>query len=438
MGGSKKLRLFTGVGLVMANMIGAGVFLSAGFMAQDLGPWTIILAWVVGTVLALAGTLAYSGVVEILPKSGGEYRFLSELLHPWVGYVAGWASILIGFSGPIAIDAIAAGSFLKILVPGVEPQLVGVVIILGITAVHAFDLGVSKWAQNGLVTVKVLLVVAFVALGLFAGSHTPPTWSPPNPSAGFPIGPFMASLFFIAFAFSGWNAEIYAIEEFEHPKRDVPRAMFIGCSVVALLYLAVNWIFVANLDPGRASVVFQYDAEKITLGHVIASDIVGEIGGQIMSGFMVLAFVSATSAMVFAGPRVYAAMARDGFLPRVLAGQEGKPPVGSVLLQGGIALVIMFTHDLRSILYDIGAILTLFSALTAAALVWTCYRQRGVIVVSGVKQAAAVVYVAFAGWMIYFGLKSKTSLLIWIVLIIAVASIGYLASRKAAARKKTA
>jgi APA family basic amino acid/polyamine antiporter len=426
----KKLLLFTGVGLVIANMIGAGVFLSTGFMAQDLGPMTIMLAWVVGAVLALAGTLTYAGVIEVLPKSGGEYRFLSDLLHPWVGYVAGWASLLVGFAGPIAVDAIAAGCFLQTIFPAVQPKLVGVFVILALTLLHAFDLSLSKWTQNWLVSIKILLVITFVVLGLSAGSHSMPDWSPPVISEGFPFAPFMASLFYIAFAFSGWNAAVYAVEEFEKPKRDVPRAMFIGCLVVALLYLLVNWIFVANINPEKASIVFSYDTEKFTLGHVLMSDLIGDVGGKIMSGFLVVAFLSATSAMVFAGPRVYAAMAKDGYLPSILRSKEGKPPVGSVLLQGVISLVILFTQNLQDVLHDIGAILTLFSALTAASLLWVCYKRRGNITVSPVKLTAAVVFIISATYMFYYGLQADTSLLLWIVLIGFAASLGYYLSRR--------
>jgi APA family basic amino acid/polyamine antiporter len=426
----KKLRLFTGIGLVIANMIGAGVFLSAGFMAQDLGPMTIMLAWVVGAFLALTGTLTYAGVIEVLPKSGGEYRFLSDLLHPWVGYVAGWASLLIGFAGPIAVDAIAAGCFLQTIFPVVQPKLVGVVVILALTMLHAFNLSLSKWTQNWLVSIKVLLVIMFVVFGFFAGSHILPDWSPPAPSEDFPFALFMASLFYIAFAFSGWNAAVYAVEEFEKPKQNVPRAMFIGCLVVALLYLLVNWIFVANINPEKASIVFSYDTEKLTLGHVLMSDLLGDIGGKIMSGFLIVAFLSATSAMIFAGPRVYAAMAKDGYLPSMLQAKEGKPPVGSVLLQGAISLIILFTQNIQNILHDIGAILTLFSALTAASLLWVCYKRRGSIAVSPIKMTAAVVFIISTAYMFYYGLQANTNLLLWIVIIGVAASFCYYLSRR--------
>lgn len=430
MAGPEKLHVLTGTGLVIANMIGAGVFLSAGFMAQDLGPMTIMLAWVVGAVLALTGTLAYAGVIKVLPKSGGEYRFLSDLLHPWVGYMAGWSSILIGFAGPIAVDAIAAGCFLQTILPAVNPELVGVAVVLSITLLHTFDLSLSKWTLNWLVSIKVLLLIVFMVLGFIAGSHSLPDWSPIASSSTVPIAPFMASLFYIAFAFSGWNAAVYAAEEFDNPQRDVPRSMFIGCLAVALLYLLLNWIFVTNIHPDQASVVLSYDTAKITLGHILMSDLLGDAGGKVMSGFLVAAFISATSAMVFSGPRVYAAMAEDGYLPRMLRAKDGKPPVGSVLLQGAVATIIIFTQNLQNILHDIGAILTLFSALTAASLLWVRYRRRGSVTVSRITVVAAVVFIISAVFMFYYGIKANTNLLQWIVLIVIIASIAYFLSRR--------
>jgi amino acid transporter len=129
-------------------------------------------------------------------------------------------------------------------------------------------------------------------------------------------------------------------------------------------------------------------------------------------------------------------MAKDGYLPSMLQAKEGKPPVGSVLLQGAIALVILFTQNLQDILHDIGAVLTLFSALTAASLLWVCYKRRGSIAVSPVKMTAAVVFIISAAYMFYFGLQADTNLLLWIVLIVLVASFGYFVSRRFVATSK--
>src|SRR4051794_20637639 len=186
----KHLGLKSGIGLVVANMVGAGVFISAGFMAQDLGPTQILLAWGVGAVLALCGVVAYAEVARLLPKSGGEYRYLTVLWHPFLGYLAGWTSLLIGFSAPVAVDAFAAGAFAQKLFPALNPQLFGAVVIAVLTASHAIGLRSSARVQNGLFVVKVVLLFLFVGLGVAFGKWAFPTWQPANPSTEFPLGAF--------------------------------------------------------------------------------------------------------------------------------------------------------------------------------------------------------------------------------------------------------
>lgn len=424
-----KLKFWSGVGLVIANMVGAGVFLSAGFMAQDLGPLTVMAAWIVGALLAMAGARAYAELALAVPRSGGEYRILSDLMHPALGYLAGWTSLLLGFSGPIAVAAIAAGSFLQTLVPGLSPRLTAAVVILGVTAMHAFNNRVSHRTQNALVVVKVALVVGIVVLGLALGSHQLPRWSPPNASDEFPLAAFMASLFYVSFAFSGWNAVIYSSEEFEDFRRSVPRIMLVGCALVSVFYLLINWVFVANLTPERAAVVFAYDEKRITLGHIVAHDLLGEVGGQIMSAAMVIGFVSAVSAMTFAGPRVYASMASDGFLPRALRARTGRPPIGSVLLQGTLSLVLVFVQKVSEILLNVSAILVMFSALTAACLFVLYFRPGRKFRPRPASLLAAGIYVAFSTWMLYFAFRSSTHLLGWLAAVFAAALVAYLMTR---------
>jgi len=372
-----RLGVWSGMGMGIANMIGAGVFLSASYMPLDLNPKEILAAWIIGTLLALAGAKAYSGIAQLVPHSGGEYRILSTLVHSALGYLAGWASLLIGFSAPIAINAMATGSFARTLHPEIDPTLVAALMILALTAAHAIGLRISLTAQNLLVALKILLVVGFIAVGLIYGSNAWPEWTPVNESEGFPLGSFVRNMFFIAFAFSGWNAAIYAASEFRNPKRDIPRAMILSCIVVGILYLLINWVFIANLNPAQLQDLSFGDTDRITtLGVLIMGNLLGEGYAVAMSILMIIAFLSSASAMTFLGPRVYAAMAKDGFLPAALKGKEGKPPVGAVLLQGGIALFLVFVTQLRGLLGNVGAILTLFSALTIFSLFWICFKGK--------------------------------------------------------------
>ena len=216
----------------------------------------------------------------------------------------------------------------------------------------------------------------------------------------------MGSLFFIAFAFSGWNAAVYASEEFDTPARTVPRAMLLGCGAVAVLYLVLNYIFAANLTPAEGAIVFSSDT--VTVGHALMKRLLGEGAASLMSLIIVLAFLSAMSAMIMIGPRVYAAMAQDGFLPRAFIGQKDKPPTMSVLLQGGIALVLVFIQSLKQALTNVGAILVLFAALTVLGLFRARMQGKDVKVSALI---AAAVYCVSAAFMLWTGFHDKPLLL---------------------------
>jgi len=427
-----KLGLRSGIGLVAANMIGAGVFLSTGFMAQEMGPGAILLAWVVGAILALAGARAYAEIARLVPRSGGEYRYLSELLHPALGYLSGWASLLVGFSAPIAVDALAAGGFAKTVFPALDPQWTGAALIVLLTSLHVVGLTTSARTQNFLIAVKLLLLGGFVWIGLRYGASGWPSWRPPHDAGGFPLIPFASSLFFIAYAFAGWNAAVYVAEEFDEPDRTVPRAMMIGTALVALLYLVVNWIFVANLTPAQASVVFGYEeTHQATLGHALVTALRGPGWGAAMSLVTVVVFISAMSAMILVGPRVFQAMARDGYLPRALAGAPGRPPVASILVQTALSLLFVFSHGLRGLLSNVGAILTLFSALTVAGLVRAWFRPGTLPRPSLGSVLSALVFIALAAYMLWYGFRGATQVLPWLAVISAFALAAWALTKRA-------
>ena len=428
-----KLGVFSGMGIVIANMIGAGVFVSTGSMVANLNPKQILAAWIVGTLIAIAGAKAYSGIVQLVPQSGGEYRFLSTLIHPALGYLAGWASLLVGFSAPIAVCAMATGAFAHTLHAGVNTTLIAILMILALTAVHAVGMRLSVTAQNALVALKIVLVVGFIVIGLIGGNNAWPEWTSQNESTGFPAGAFMMSLFYIAFAFSGWNAAVYAASEFKNPKRDVPRALILGCLVVGILYLFINWIFIANITPTEQLAIagdYYGEGKKITLGHSIMGSILGPTGAACMSILAIIAFISSASAMTFIGPRVYAAMARDGFLPSILNGKEGKPPIGAVLLQGAIALALVVAYNLTKVLENVGAVLTLFCALTIFSLFWAYFRRREYERSAPLVLIAGAFYLIMSISMLCVGFSMSGTLILWVGICLVAALVGYFITKR--------
>jgi len=174
-----RLGWLSGAGLVVANMVGAGVLLSTGFMAQILAPGAILGAWALGAALALLGAASYAAIAAVNGRSGGEYRYLSDYLHPSLGYLAGWGSLLLGFAAPVAVDALAVAAFVRVLVP-LPVTATAAACIVAITLLHAFDLDASRRAQNVLVAVKLALIVGLIATGALLGSTSLPDWVPPE------------------------------------------------------------------------------------------------------------------------------------------------------------------------------------------------------------------------------------------------------------------
>ncbi|MFT4977186.1 MAG: APA family basic amino acid/polyamine antiporter [Myxococcota bacterium] len=413
----------------MANMIGAGVFLSSGFMAQDMGPGPILLAWVVGGILAMLGALSYAELSRLISGSGGEYRYVGTMWHPMLGSMAGWGSLLLGFSAPVAIDGFAVGAFLNTLIEGPDPRITGTLLIVLLTMAHAGRRWLSEHTQNALIAIKIVLLMGFIVAGLAMGARHWPTWVAPSAEdpTVFPTAAFLKNQYWIAFAFSGWNAAAYVAGEFKEPTRDVPRALLIGCSTVGVLYLLVNWIFVANLTPAELSVVFEYEASRVTLGHALVAKMGSPLGAIAMSVFAILAFSSAMSAMTLVGPRVYSEMARDGYLPEAFIGTADEPPRWAVLLQGVLAIMLLWTHSLLEAVESAGGMLLLFSMLSTSGLMLRRDARPA-------YRLAAGLYTLGALGILGYGIANHPHQLLWFVGLAVFGGLAYTRRRRPEAR----
>ncbi len=390
------LGMWSGVGLVIANMVGVGVLLSAGFMAQELGPGGILLSWIVGATIALSGALAYGQLAILSGRSGGEYRYLHDYMHPYLGYLAGWASLLIGFSAPIAIAAFAAGAFLNKLGWPLTPQATGTLVIAAMTLAHGIHLSWSRSLQNVLVAVKFTFVLSFIAVGLLLGSKVWPAWTAPLAGPGPPVRAFL--------------------------ENDVARALTLGCLIVGCAYLLINWVFVANLTPDQAIAVADHEATQITLAHLVMTNIAGESGAAIVSSVIVVVLLSAISAMTLVGPRVYASMADDGLLPALLRHRGGKPPSGALLVQGGVALFLLHTQTVLDVVMSASAVLMVFSMLTVLTLFNLGRRGRPV---RAQSIFAAVIYVLAVIAILSAGITSTKAIVLVLAAIVTAGTVGY-------------
>lgn len=373
------------IALVVANMVGAGVFTTSGFSLADLGSRPrVLLAWTVGAVIALCGAVSYGGLVRRMTLSGGDYLFLSRTVHPAVGFLSGWISLLAGFTGAIAF---AATVFETYAVPAATrpawlPEgAVAVGLILICAAAHGVVVSFGVRAQNAIVALKVVFLVLFVGYACLRldGGGWPGLQATPT-AAGFSLTAFAMSLVWISLSYSGFNAAVYIAGEIRDAPRTAPRALWIGTSIVAVLYLALNTVFVYAPDPsavvGRPDVAV---AAAETLG--------GEALATLLRVVIGLALVSSVSSMIVIGPRVYARMAEDGVFPRVLAfrdGAEGREaPTSSIVLQAVLAAIVVLVSGLSSLLSYLGLVLSLSAAGTVACL-FVLRRREGRAAVAGI------------------------------------------------------
>ena len=345
--------------LVVANMVGAGVFTTSGFALADLGtPGLVMAAWAVGGGLALMGALSYGALAARLAESGGEYLFLSRTIHPLAGFLAGWVSLWAGFTGAIAFAAEALQVYVAAWVPeGVPLDLVGSAAIVLAGAVHTVGLRSGAWLQNTAVAVKLALLAAFFVL---AWSALPES-TPPVAGAGFALGPFVVSLMWISLSYSGWNAAVYIGGEARDAERTLPRSLLLGTLVVTALYLGLNWVFVHSAP-----------VEELAGQQDIAAVAAAALGGvrleSVVRGVIVVALFTSVSSMVMIGPRVYARMAEDGLFPRLFA-FKGEVPSAAIWLQVALSVAVLWASGLRAQLSNLGWILSLFTAITVIGLI---------------------------------------------------------------------
>ena len=365
------LGLTSASALVVASMIGAGVFSTSGFLLADLGsPWFVLAAWVVGGVQATFGALCYGSLARRIPESGGEYCFLSRTLHPLAGYIAGWISLLVGFSAPLAAAAFAFGKYAQPWLGGASPALSGSILILFFAAVHAVEVRRGAQVQNWMVLIKVVLIMAFVSLAFAQLTPTLDETYPP-----FSISTFGVSLVWISFSYSGWNAAVYIGGEVRDPERTLPRSLIFGTLLVTVLYLALNTVFVFSAP-------LQELAGHLEIGRIAARAIGGSLLEEAVAALISLVLISSASSLVMAGPRVYAKMAADGYLPAWLAVSEG-PPRAAIALQTALAFILLWTSSFDALLTYIGFTLGISTAATVVALLVLRHREGKALHVPG-------------------------------------------------------
>jgi basic amino acid/polyamine antiporter, APA family len=383
---SPRFGLATATFVVVSSMIGTGVLTTSGFTVYFVGSNQLMLAlWVVGGVLALCGALTLCELSAALPRSGGDYVFLSEAYGPLAAFLSGWVSFLIGFGGPIAATASAAANYL--LAPlrlddagaAMAQPVVASMAIVGLGVIHCMGRGSTIRAQAGMTALKIGILVVLAAAGLAAGWGRWENLADRPPLTSSLIVTMGSSLVYISYAYTGRNGASYLAGEMDRPQERMPRAILLGMGLVLALYLALNTAYALALPAAdvRAIVGGPENVSAIApIAQIAADRLYGHRIADPLSVAIGLTLLASVSAYILTGPRVAFAMARAGQFPEV-AGRlsaRGTPAIATTL-QVAWSLVLLWTASFERILLYSGVGLAIFSMLTVSA-VYVLRRRR--------------------------------------------------------------
>lgn len=393
--------------VVIANMIGTGVFTSLGFQLLDIqSGFVILMLWTVGGLTALCGALTYAELGAALPRSGGEYNFLSEIYHPAAGFISGWVSATIGFAAPTALAAITFGTYLSSVIPGLSPTWLAAGLVVVLTAVHASSHRNSGGVQRVFTALKILLVLGFCVLGwvLVENPQTDVNFFPTTADAPLLLsGAFAVSLIYVNYAYTGWNAATYLTGELEDGSRSLSRVLIWGTAVVMVLYILLNFTFL-YVAPMEAM------TGRLEVGYIAAQHVFGETGAAIMGVVLALLLVSTVSAMIMAGPRVLQVIGQDFRALRLLSHtNRHEVPWVAIVLQSGLSLVFILTASFESILVFAGFTLGLNTFFTVLG-VFVLRRQRPALERPyrvPLYPLPPLIFLAFTGWTLAYILRDR-------------------------------
>jgi len=372
--------------LVISNMIGIGVFTSLGFQIKGFSHdgvsdltgsvFPLVMLWVVGGILALCGALCYAELATALPRSGGEYNFLSRIYHPMVGFCTGLSSATIGFAAPIAVSSLAFGDYLcrafpaiAHFVPNNTQHVAAFLLALLVTTAHLRSIRFTGAFQAAATGTTVLLILGFIVFGFSVGPKQPTTFLPHLADANLPLlEAFGASLIWVMYSYSGWNAAAYIVEEVRDPAKALPRALILGTSFVILLYVAVNAVFLYTTP---LSALF----DKFEVAHISGTQIFGKAGGRIVSSLICVGLVANVSGMMWVGSRVTEAIGATypalGLLGRTT---RTRVPYVALIYQFFVVLALLFFKPDHIVNY-VGSVLLFWSLLAVLGVFVLRFRE---------------------------------------------------------------
>jgi len=362
--------LSTATYVVIASMVGTGILVSPGYMMASLNNYTSIFGlWILGGLLALCGALCVAELAAALPRAGGEYVYLREAYGPMPAFLCGWTSFVLGFSAPLAVAGYIAARYL--LTPfglnketGYLVQVTAAIIIIAITLPNLIGHRQSAWTQNLTTVLKLGLFVALVFMAFLFGKGQLANFAQGQAIREVKLGTAATQLFYVMFAYSGWNAASYLAGEIKNPGKILPRSLLLGTGLVIILYLALNLVFAYAVPLGEVG----FDnAEQVP--QLAVEKLFGKSASSVFSVAVGLAFLATVSAFIITGPRVYYAMAKDKLFPSIAGrvSEKGQVPIYAMIAQSLLAIIILFVTDFQNLYKYASVGLSIFAMLFIAA-----------------------------------------------------------------------
>jgi basic amino acid/polyamine antiporter, APA family len=378
----RRLGAFDAAAIVVSNVIGGGIlFTSPQVAAAVPHPGLFLLAWLAAGALAFAGALAYAELAAVRPKAGGEYVYLHAAFGRIAAFLTGWTSFVAGFSGAIAANSFFLALYLSRFIPvlgsdralaslplgpltlSLSPQTItAVVSVWVLSLIHLRGVGPGRLVGNVLASLKISALLLFIVAGFAFGTGSMGNLT--TPAATPSTGSWLFALVPVLFAYAGWNAASYVAEEIRDPGRNVPKALALGTLAVIVIYLLLNALYlfvfpVEELAAIRGSVL-----------DVIADRLLGTSAGNVMGVVSIISLLASNSAMIFVGPRVYYAMARDGmFFPAAARVHPVyRTPATAIVAQAVWTTLLIVTGSGSALTTYTGFSILLFNGVAVAAL----------------------------------------------------------------------
>ncbi len=397
----QKIGWKTAAALVVSSMIGTGVFTSLGFQLVDIqNSWSIVLIWVLGGVFALIGAFTYAELGTNFDESGGDYVFLSKLIHPLVGYVYAWISLTVGFTAPIAISVMAMKSYLSPINPSLFNDWFGVGVILFLAGIHSISIGQSEKFHNVSTAIKIAFILLLLVLGF---SYLPVQENAIDLSGSWQgeifLPGFAVALLYVTYAYTGWNAAAYIVDEIKDVRRNLPKALIVGTAFVTVLFVLMQVVFLKHASVDQLS-------GKVEVAFIAFKNLFGVEKGNWVSYFIAIQLIATISGYQWVGSRITYAMSKDHSLWRMLAVKNKNGiPVRALWFQAIISILLTLTGTFEQVLLYASFVLQLMGTLTVASIFWLKGRKDAYR--SPLKPVLQVAFILFSIWILGYMLVER-------------------------------